>query len=179
MKEIVSQNNKGGDATSGGGFSALYDVPEWQRAVVDGYFAKVEGTAVAPKAGFRRGGRGYPDLTIAGTRFIVALGGGLAGIGGTSVSTPTMAGVISLVNAARFTAGGNALGWLNPALYQHHEAFVKDVTDGRNNCTCLETCCSEGFEATAGWDPASGLGSLDFVKFRDTMLSIAGLPATK
>lgn len=166
----------GGDVTSGGGFSSVYDVPDWQKAAVDSYFAKVDGTAVAPIAGYSRGGRGYPDLSMAGTGYVVVIGGGFLGIGGTSVATPSMAGIISLVNAARFTAGGNALGWLNPALYMHHESFARDITSGRNQCTSLATCCTQGFEATAGWDPASGLGSLDFVKFRNTMLSVAGLP---
>jgi subtilase family serine protease len=39
------------------------------------------------------------------------------GIGGTSLSSPLFAGVLALVNQARFTHNKPAIGFVNPALY--------------------------------------------------------------
>jgi subtilase family serine protease len=39
------------------------------------------------------------------------------GIGGTSLAAPTFAGVLALVNQARFARGKTAIGFVNPALY--------------------------------------------------------------
>lgn len=39
------------------------------------------------------------------------------GIGGTSLAAPTFAGVLALVNQARFARGKGAIGFVNPALY--------------------------------------------------------------
>jgi tripeptidyl-peptidase-1 len=38
-------------------------------------------------------------------------------IGGTSLSSPLFAGVLALVNQARFQRGKHAVGFVNPALY--------------------------------------------------------------
>ena len=143
---------------------------------MEGYFALVDGTAIAPAPGYARGGRGFPDVALLANSFAAVVGGAWIGMGGTSLSTPTFAGMISLVNAARLRGGGRPVGFINPILYQDHALFANDITVGRNDCTGMVTCCKEGFEATAGWDPASGLGSVDFGKFKNHMLSIAGIP---
>jgi hypothetical protein len=92
---------------------------------------------------------------------------------GTSVSTPVIAGMVSLVNAARFRVGRPPVGWINPILYTYYKSFMNDVVEGRNNCTASETCCIQGFEAAPGWDPASGLGSLDLKRFKAFMMTNA------
>ena len=174
--EIVSSVGTAGDSTSGGGFSTIIPQPAWQKDAVDTYFQIVDGTAKAPVPGYARGGRGFPDVAVLANSFIAVVGGTFIGMGGTSLSTPTFAGMVSLVNAARLRGGGSPVGFINPTLYKDHALFFNDITVGRNNCTGLITCCKEGFEATAGWDPASGLGSIDFRKFRDHMLSIVNIP---
>ena len=173
--EIVSSVATYGDSTSGGGFSTIVPQPKWQKAAVDAYFALVDDTAIAPVPGYARGGRAYPDVALLANSYAVVVGGRFIGMGGTSLSTPTFAGMITLVNAARLRGGGRPVGFINPILYEDHALFFNDITVGRNNCTGMTTCCKEGFEATAGWDPASGWGSLDFRKFRNHMLSIAGI----
>jgi len=40
-----------------------------------------------------------------------------SGIGGTSLAAPSFAGVLALVNQARFAEGKTAIGFVNPALY--------------------------------------------------------------
>lgn len=91
-------------------------------------------------------------------------------VSGTSASSPVVAGMVSLVNAERRAAGNSTLGWLNPVLYSLYPAFVNDITSGDNKCLSAgHSCCDQGFYATVGWDPASGLGSIDFDKFRKTL----------
>jgi subtilase family serine protease len=172
--EVVSQNDKGGSITSGGGFSTYYPQPPWQNAATAGYFSQVSGTVKAPFAGYSSG-RGYPDITCAGSSYLTISGGYLLGVGGTSVSTPVVAGMFSLVNAARLRGGGKPIGWINPTLWGYSKSFINDVTIGKNNCTASTTCCKQGFSAAVGWDPASGLGSLDYRKFRNFMLTIANI----
>ena len=99
--------------TSGGGISNLFPTPYWQKSHLHGYLSKVNGTAQQPYPGYSRSGRGYPDLALAGSMFVFVIGGEFLGGGGTSVSTPIMAGMISLINAARFRAGGKPVGWIN------------------------------------------------------------------
>lgn len=80
------------------------------------------------------------------------------GVMGTSASTPTVAGIISLINDARLNDNKSPLGFLNPFLYQN-AAGMYDVTAGHN-----EGCLSEdtGFYAATGWDPVTGFGSPNF-----------------
>ena len=81
--------------------------------------------------------------------------------------------MISLVNSARRAAGKPSLGFLNPALYALHSTFVNDITEGENNCLAAGAqCCAEGFYAATGWDPVTGLGSIDFAKFLKTMMEV-------
>ena len=59
------------------------------------------------------------------------------------------------------------MGFLNPFLYEFSSSFTTDITTGNNRC--LEqsgcSCCSEGYYASSGWDPVSGLGVVDFQLF--------------
>merc|ERR1712070_258799 len=89
--------------------------------------------------------------------------GGWTGVGGTSASTPTVAGVSAYLNDLSYSKKGKPLGFLNPLLYKMHaevpEAFT-DVTVGDNKCTedgCFPSC--KGYKATKGWDPVTGLGT--------------------
>ena len=73
---------------------------------------------------------------------------------GTSASTPTVAGILALVNDALLAAGKPVLGFLNPCLYTRlHKAFT-DITDGS-----AVGCDSDGFPAQAGWDAVTGFGT--------------------
>lgn len=86
--------------------------------------------------------------------------------------------MVSLVNSARRAAGKPTLGFLNPALYALHAQFINDITVGENRCLAAGAqCCSEGFFAAPGWDPVTGLGSIDFEKFIKTMMAIPTDPA--
>ena len=63
-----------------------------------------------------------------------------------------------MVNAKREEEGKSALGFVNPLLYSLKNGVGQDITEGENKASN----CSEGFKATEGWDPATGLGTPNF-----------------
>ena len=68
-----------------------------------------------------------------------------------------------------------SLGWVNPALYALQANFTQDVTVGLNNCGASSAqlvCCPHGFHATEGWDPVTGLGTLNFTRFKQVMTGL-------
>ncbi|KAI6091726.1 subtilisin-like protein [Hypoxylon rubiginosum] len=165
---------------SGGGFSNIYEAPEWQRDVVNGYLA----AAQLPFDGYEGGGgnfsnahsgigrynklgRAYPDVSANGDHFVIASGGELLRIGGTSASAPLWGSVITLINEERLAVGKGPVGFIHPVLYSHPEVF-KDITKGDNRA-----CKTTGFPALEGWDPVTGMGAPDYPKLLELFL---GLP---
>ena len=51
-------------------------------------------------------------------------------IGGTSASSPTIAGFVALLNDARIAAGKPPLGFLNPLIYALNGEGFTDITSG-------------------------------------------------
>ena len=84
----------------------------------------------------------------------------------------TVLGMVSLVNAARAAVGKGGVGWINPSLYKYSKQFSNDITSGNNKCLTSGGCCPTGFTATHGWDPVTGLGSINFAKFKDLFVSL-------
>lgn len=160
--EVVCSTAGGSHITSGGGFSSVYPRPPWQDAQVQAFLERSSSEPTAP--GFNATGRAYPDVSLAGSRYAVVVGGRELTVYGTSAATPVAAGMITLINAQLARAGRPSVGWINPTLYATaSEAAFNDVTSGNNSCAGLgEPCCEEGFRAGIGWDAASGLGSFDF-----------------
>lgn len=121
--------------------------------------------------------RGFPDVAALSQNFIVVCDFiPLPGVAGTSCASPAIAGIFGLLNDLRLTAGKPSLGFLNPLLY--HLAVVQPQvccakgswTDGSQVFTDITKgsnpgCGTDGFEATAGWDPSSGLGSVNYGEF--------------
>jgi tripeptidyl-peptidase I len=58
-----------------------------------------------PQAGYSPQNRGYPDVAFDGQYFPVIINGYIVGLDGTSASSPTFAGMISLINSARIRDG--------------------------------------------------------------------------
>lgn len=170
-EEIACASDTGGVITTGGGFSTLFDAPDYQADAVSAYFSSLS-AAEKPASGYVAGGRGYPDVAMAGLNYEVVVGGKTYQVSGTSASAPVVAGMVSLVNAARLKAGKSALGFLNPSIYEFGSSFSNDVTDGKNNCCASKVCCDEGFYASAGWDPLTGFGSVNYKKFYDIFFNL-------
>jgi tripeptidyl-peptidase-1 len=176
-EEIVCSSGQGSSITSGGGFSNVEPVPSWQQSFVDNYFNNVVGTTNQPVSGYSITGRGYPDVSLLGNHYLVVINHSFYIMDGSSASTPVFAGMVALVNAARRQIGLPSLGWLNPLLYANANSGVfNDIVTGNNKCgasfSVTRCTCSEGFTATTGWDPASGLGSINFQNFLSTFTSI-------
>ncbi|KAH9912155.1 subtilisin-like protein [Epithele typhae] len=130
---------------SGGGFSNVFPVPSFQKAAVANYLA--HHVPSLPAGVFNASGRAFPDVSANGLNYSIALLGHLRPISGTSASAPLFATLLTAVNDARFALGKRPVGWINPAIYAHPEMF-NDITNGTN-----PGCDTDGFAASAGWDP--------------------------
>jgi len=99
----------------------------------------------------------------------------ISGVGGTSASSPAFAGMLALISQSV----GGRLGNPNPALYSlamTTPAVINDVTVGNNSQPCAFTflpgCVAttsgdlylNGYNAAAGYDLATGLGSVNAAK---------------
>jgi len=144
---------------SGGGFSNYFTTPAYQSDVTTAFVGSLGETYAGM---FNKSGRGYPDVAAQGLGYQVVINGTIFSVGGTSASTPTFASVISLLNDFRIASGKSPLGFLNPWLYKSTTAAgLNDITSGNN-----PGCGTNGFNATVGWDPVTGLGTPDFVKLQ-------------
>jgi kumamolisin len=134
--EVVWNELAAGEGATGGGVSAVFALPSWQK------------NANVPSGG-TSGGRGVPD--VAGdadpsTGYVIRVDGETTVIGGTSAVAPLWAGLIALANAQNKSAAG----FVNPVFYASGaKTAFRDITQGNNG----------GFSAGPGWDACSGLGS--------------------
>ncbi|KAG9079042.1 hypothetical protein FS749_008892 [Ceratobasidium sp. UAMH 11750] len=140
---------------SQGGFSNYFARPRYQAKAVSGYIKSLGRTY---EGLYNKTGRGFPDVSAQGRNYQFVHNGKTAPITGTSAACPTFAGVITLLNDYRLSEGEKPLGFLNPWLYRN-SGMLNDVTSGHSF-----GCGTSGFNATAGWDPVTGLGTPDFVK---------------
>ncbi len=139
--ETVWNDGREGGA-SGGGVSTAFPLPSWQSG------------AHVPSSANRGGGagRGVPDVSgnaDPSTGYQVNIDGSDTVVGGTSAVAPLWAGLIARLNQQL----GHPLGFLNPVLYQRlaGTSAMRDVTSGNNGA----------YQAAAGWDACTGLGSPD------------------
>ncbi|HTP49431.1 MAG TPA: protease pro-enzyme activation domain-containing protein [Anaeromyxobacteraceae bacterium] len=156
----------GGLAASGGGASAVFAKPSWQvgagvpadgrRDVPDVALAAAaghDGTLICSQGSCVKGFRDANQyLTV---------------VGGTSVAAPCFAGIVAILNQATGSAQGN----VNPVLYPlaaSTAAAFHPITQGDSFVPCQAGspgCPAApplelGFAATAGYDQATGLGSV-------------------
>lgn len=171
-QERACQADLGGLITSGGGFSTNAERPFWQNSAVTSY---LEGNL--PGGLFNKNGRGIPDVSLLGHNFEEIIGGIPYAVSGTSASAPLFAAMVSLVNAARLQDGKGPIGFLNIILYDSYKKWANDITVGDNSCsgTSRPHCCDgRGFTATNGWDPVTGLGSVNFSSFSSFLTNLTG-----
>ncbi|CEJ91881.1 hypothetical protein VHEMI07567 [[Torrubiella] hemipterigena] len=149
------------DFASGGGFSTYFDTPDYQKTDVQNYIQNYVPSAYDGK--YNKGGRAYPDVALVGVNIPIFVNGQKRITGGTSASTPMWSGLISQINDYRATLGKPVVGFLNPRLYTDDSirSSLNDITVGSN-----PGCRTPGFSCEAGWDPVTGLGTMDFAKLR-------------
>lgn len=80
--------------------------------------------------------------------------------------TPIVASIIALINNARLDAGKGPVGFINPVIYANPHAF-NDITTGDN-----PGCGTNGFNATKGWDPVTGLGTPNYEKLLKVFMAL-------
>ncbi|KAJ7831014.1 family S53 protease-like protein [Mycena olivaceomarginata] len=146
---------------SSGGFSNYFNIPSYQASAVAAYLATI-GTTNSGK--FNRTGRGFPDVAAQGQNFEIVWDAQFGTVSGTSASAPTFASIIALLNDELIAAGKPPLGFLNPLLYSAPETST-DITSGNN-----PGCNTQGFSATRGWDPITGLGTPNYARLKALVL---------
>ena len=172
---------------SGGGVSRLFAEPWYQVGVVQQSVFTAQGHGI---------GRAVPDVSALGdpqTGFLVgqtqtffatsATPGGARyseyRIGGTSLSSPIMAGIFALANQARNVKGSGDLGFANPLLYSlNGTSALTDIVDPESTVAAVRVNYNNGEDATSGtsvrlrtmnqtlslrttpgWDDVTGIGT--------------------
>lgn len=130
---------------SSGGFSNVFTRPSYQSAAVTAYLNTLGNTNAGK---FNTGGRAFPDVAAMGDNVEIVFQGQAGLVAGTSCSSPIFGSIISLINDRLIAAGRSPLGFLNPFLYSTAASSFNDITTGSN-----PGCNTNGFPATAGWDP--------------------------
>jgi kumamolisin len=134
-EEMAWDDLEGG--STGGGFSDVFDEPEWQARHRLREFFEPEGST----------GRGLPDVAGIATGYRIRVHGEDIAFHGTSAVAPLWAGLVALFNEY----AGKPVGFLNPFLYG--EAATAGAF---RNITRRATAPDR---AGGGWNPHTGLGS--------------------
>lgn len=175
----------------GGGASSVYAKPPFQTALTPDDHARD-----LPDVSFLAGNDLYAATwTLCAASVVIvdcqtengqlAPGAFISGVGGTSAAAPAFAGMLALVEQK----AGTRLGQADSVLYQLAQAKYKtvfhDVTTGDNSVVCAAgspDCGKNGFmtgyDAAAGYDQASGLGSVDVASMVDNWDSVSLAPTT-
>lgn len=166
-----------------GGVSSLFEAPRYQARIIQ---------TVSNQLQLAIKNRVVPDISAMadpGPGYVYPINGVWSVIGGTSLSTPLTAGGVALMNQQLRQAKKKRLGFLNPTLYRMIESsrgagVIRDVTLGHNDTgpqifyagtmpgpLLLNPypplgCCT----AQAGFDPASGWGSINYSRFSNYLL---------
>jgi hypothetical protein len=175
-QSAYSGNQSDNDIVAGGGgISTVYPVPVWQSSFASGNGRNLPDVSFLAGDGFYGAVWGLcTDMDSVGADCAAGATGNnfnLTGVGGTSASAPTFAGMLALVKQKT----GTRLGQADYALYDlaksSYNIVFNDVTTGDNSVNCLinYSGCSlnssgygfmNGYNATPGYDRASGLGSV-------------------
>lgn len=147
---------------TGGGISTVFAKPSWQTGQgVPGTNARYVPDVAMPASAQHDGA-----LVCTAGGCANGLSGSTVVVGGTSLAAPILAGIVALTNQAQSASG---LGNINPRLYvmaQTTTGVFHDITTGNNIVPCQKTTknCTTGtfgYQAGVGYDPVTGLGSVD------------------
>ncbi|XP_061599010.1 tripeptidyl-peptidase 1 isoform X2 [Cololabis saira] len=159
------------DYISGGGFSNVFSMPNYQVSAVQAYL-KTIAASLPPKSYFNTSGRAYPDIAaLSDNYWVVSNRVPVPWVSGTSASTPVVGGMISLINGQRLSKGLPALGFLNPRLYKLKGQALFDVTEGCHLGCLDEQVQGKGFCAAPSWDPVTGWGTPNYPELLAALLT--------
>jgi kumamolisin len=131
--ETVWNDLASGEGAGGGGCSGVFGQPTYQQGIA---------TACTTL-------RGVPDVAAVSdpeTAYVVLIDNHFQVVGGTSSAAPLLAGLTARLNQIT----GKRLGLLNNVVYKN-PGVCNDITVGSNGA----------YSASVGWDPCTGLGSVD------------------
>ncbi|XP_030639575.1 tripeptidyl-peptidase 1 [Chanos chanos] len=149
------------DYISGGGFSNVFAMPDYQVSAVNSYLKGVQ--SLPPVSYYNASGRAYPDIAaLSDNYWVVSNRVPIPWVSGTSASTPVFGGILSLINDQRFLKGLPSLGFLNPRLYKLQGRALFDVTEGCHLSCLDEKVQGKGFCASPSWDPVTGWGTPNY-----------------
>ncbi|GKT53330.1 tripeptidyl peptidase A [Colletotrichum tofieldiae] len=171
---------------SGSGFSNYFKQAWYQEGAVNQYLQ----TGISPetKAYYQPfanfSGRGFPDISAhsASPPFPIVNANKLVGTGGTSASSPLVAGLVGLLNDARIRVGQPTMGFMNPWLYKRGFKGLTDVNTGvAKGCGGVDLQSGKPLQGagvipfatwngTQGWDPVTGLGLPNFEQMKTIAL---------
>jgi len=164
--------------------SDVLELPEYQKKAVEGYMNSdaYQHWPFQPKIDLP--GRGIPDVSAYGNNIPYvseAENGDLTTTpeGGTSASSPAFAGLLLQVRGALLSSpeceGVDVkFGHINPMIYWAQEnrpdAFTditvgNNIFDGQEGYNYSTAFCGQGYVATEGWDPVTGVGHMNFPGF--------------
>jgi len=170
MSGLIENGHEIVNDLSGGGFSNVFAMPAYQTVAVQNYLTTMA-KKLPPKNLWNATGRAYPDVAALSSSFLVVCNLiPVPGVAGTSCATPTISGIVALLNDLRIANNKPPLGFLNPLLYKlgaNSSPALNDITQGSN-----PGCGTNGFEATRGWDPSSGWGSFDYTQWAKIVASL-------
>jgi len=146
----------GTSASTGGGFSVLFDEPPYQKGTIHG--GKQRGVPdVAYNAAVLHGVLTYLDIPGVPVGFYL--------FGGTSAGSPQWAAITTIANQK----AAKRLGFLNSATYKigtddtAYPASFHDITSGNNSVVEADAnnhlVAVTGFAAGIGWDATTGFGT--------------------
>jgi hypothetical protein len=182
LSALTGSSSSDNIVAGSGGISSIYPVPDWQAGFASGNYRNL------PDVSFLAGNGFYGALWGLCTDLDTDSNGNaitdcaapttgddfnLTGVGGTSAAAPAFAGMLALIQQKT----GTRLGQADYAIYnlakRKYSTVFHDVTTGDNSVNCQAfssaDCVSDtagyyflsGYNATAGYDMASGLGSVD------------------
>jgi subtilase family serine protease len=168
-QQYIFGDNGPNPLAGGGGKSVIFNRPDYQDGV-----AKVVGNT-----------RGVPDISMSGAcngavNVYQSFPGQPAGwypTCGTSEATPLFSGIVALT--AQFAH--HPVGLINPGLYAMsaaHAPGLVDVTKGNNTVSYTQdgkVQTVQGFNALPGYDLASGVGTVDALRFVPELALFSGI----
>ncbi|KAM8833926.1 tripeptidyl-peptidase 1 [Synchiropus picturatus] len=160
------------DYISGGGFSNVFKMPDYQVSAVTAYLKNMA-ESLPPESYFNTSGRAYPDLAALSDNYWVVINRvPVPWVSGTSASTPVFGGILSLVNDQRLLKGLPVLGFLNPRLYKLRAGdALFDVVEGCHLSCLDEQVQGKGFCAAPSWDPVTGWGTPNYPRLLTALLA--------
>ncbi len=153
----ASDSAAGGPAGSTGGISQVFPEPSWQK--------NTEANNVIGGSG-----RGVPDISAIANNTIIYIttnGGSLSviSIGGTSVASPAVAGIIAEMDAVLKHYNESNLGYLNPMIYKIANSQITSQTSTSTTGYINTGSYNSTLPLTALYDVKYGRNHLDYASF--------------